>query len=92
MICLSFEKMLKGHQYGYQMKGLSLGSKNMMLIFLFLCLFTFCKHKQQFVYILKKAIKGHQCGYLMKGLGLGSKNMLFSFRFLCLFTFCKHIQ
>jgi hypothetical protein len=41
----------KGHQYGYQMKGLGLGCNNMLFIFRFPYLFTFCKHKQQFVYI-----------------------------------------
>ena len=35
-----FEKTLKGHQYGYQMKGLGLGSKNMLFVFRFSCLFT----------------------------------------------------
>ena len=85
-------KTLKGHQYGYLMKSLGLGSKNMLFVFRFLCLITFHKHKQQFVYILKKTLKGHQYGYLMKGLGLGSKNMLFIFRFSCLFTFRKHKQ
>jgi hypothetical protein len=49
-----FKKPLKSHQYGYQMKGPGLGSKNMLLVFQFSCLFTFHKHKQQFVYILKK--------------------------------------
>jgi hypothetical protein len=43
-----FEKTLKRHQYGYQMKGLCLRSKNMLFIFRFSCLFTFCKHKQLF--------------------------------------------
>jgi hypothetical protein len=43
VICLYFLKTKKGHQYGYQMKGL--GSKN-MFIFRIYCLFTFCKHKQ----------------------------------------------
>jgi hypothetical protein len=47
--------MLKGHQYGYLMKGLGLESKNMLFVFRFSCLFKFRKHKQQFVYILKKA-------------------------------------
>jgi hypothetical protein len=37
------------------MKGL--GSKNMSFIFLFSCLFTFRKHKQQFGGILKKRSK-----------------------------------
>jgi hypothetical protein len=48
----TFWKTLKDHKYGYQMKGAGLGSKN-MFIFLFLCLFTFCKHKQRFDYIWK---------------------------------------
>jgi hypothetical protein len=50
----------------------------MSFIFRFLCLLTFCKYKQWFVYILKKTLKtakGHQYGYQMKGLDLGSKNM-----------------
>jgi hypothetical protein len=34
-MCLHFEKTLKGHQNGYQMKGLGLGSKNMLFIFVF---------------------------------------------------------
>jgi hypothetical protein len=36
--------MAKGHQDGYQMKGLDLGSKNLLFIFRFSCLFTFYKH------------------------------------------------
>jgi hypothetical protein len=40
---------------GYLMKGLGLGSKNMLFVFQFSCLFIFCKHKQGFVYILKNA-------------------------------------
>jgi hypothetical protein len=48
-----FKKMLKGHQYGYLMKGLGLRSKNMLFVFQFSCLFIFYKHKQRFVYILK---------------------------------------
>jgi hypothetical protein len=44
------KKTLNGHQYGYQMKGLGLGSKN-MFIFLFSCLYTFLKHKKWFVCI-----------------------------------------
>jgi hypothetical protein len=65
----------------------------MLFVFRFSCLFTFHKHKQQSVYILKKkTLKRHQYGYLMKGLGLGSKNMLFIFRFLCFFTFRQHKQ
>ena len=74
------------------MKGLDVESKNMSFIFRFSCLFTFCKDKQRFVYILKKTLKRHQYGYPMKGLDLGSKNTLFVLQFLCLFTFCKHKQ
>jgi hypothetical protein len=48
-----FEKTLKGHQYGYLLKGLGLRSKNMLLVFRFSCLFTFRKHKQPFGAILK---------------------------------------
>jgi hypothetical protein len=48
------KKTLKGHQYGYQMKGLGPGSKN-MFIFRFLCLFTFHKHKKRFGAIFKNA-------------------------------------
>jgi hypothetical protein len=65
----------------------------MLFVFRFSCSFTFCKHKQQFVYILKKTknpVKWHQYGYQMKGLGLEGKNMLSVFRFSCLFTFHKH--
>jgi uncharacterized membrane protein YjgN (DUF898 family) len=40
-----YKKTLKGHQYGYPMKGLDQWNKN-MFIFQFLCLFTFCQHKQ----------------------------------------------
>ena len=69
------------------MKGLDLGSKKMLFIFVLSCLFTFYKHKQRFVYILKKTLKGHHYGYPMKGLDVGSKNILFIFRFLSLFTF-----
>ena len=37
---MHFEKTLKGHQYGYQMKSLCLGSKNMLFIFYFhVCLY-----------------------------------------------------
>jgi hypothetical protein len=36
----------KGHQYGYVMKGLGLGSKNMLFVFRFSSLITFRKHKQ----------------------------------------------
>ena len=39
------KKTLKGHQYGYQMKGL--GSKNMLFVFRFSCLFTKKKHKKR---------------------------------------------
>jgi hypothetical protein len=39
-------KTVKGHQYGYQMKGFGLGSKNMLFIFLFSCLITFFKHNR----------------------------------------------
>jgi hypothetical protein len=48
-VCLPFEKTLKGHQYGHKMKGLDLGNKNMLFIFLFLCLFTFRQHKSQWL-------------------------------------------
>jgi hypothetical protein len=40
------------HEYGYQMKGLGPGSKNMLFIFRIYCLFTFYKHKQLFVFNL----------------------------------------
>ena len=39
LICLHFEKMVKGYQYGYQMKALDLGVKNLLLL-----LFTFLKN------------------------------------------------
>jgi len=55
MICLLFEKTVNGCQYGYQIKGLGLGSGVMLFIFRFLCLFIFRKHKERFVYILKNA-------------------------------------
>ena len=40
------EKKVKGCQYGYQMKGLGLGVKNMWYVYRFSCLFTFYKYKQ----------------------------------------------
>jgi hypothetical protein len=49
MICLHFQKTLKGHQYGYQMKGRGLGSTNKLFIFRFLCLFTFCQQNSQWL-------------------------------------------
>jgi hypothetical protein len=33
MICLHFENFIKGQYYGYQMKGLDVGSKNALLFF-----------------------------------------------------------
>jgi hypothetical protein len=39
------------------MKGLDLGNKNMLFIFLFLCLFTFCQHKQ--LLMLSRLFKGY---------------------------------
>jgi hypothetical protein len=63
-----------------------------VFLFFILAFVTFCKHKQQFVYILKKMVKGHQYGYPMKGLDLGNKNTMFIFGFLCLFTFRNHKQ
>jgi hypothetical protein len=63
-----FEKMLNGHQYGYQMKGLA--SKNVLVAFQFSCLFTFRKLKQRFVYILKNRYKviimGTSCGTALR--------------------------
>jgi hypothetical protein len=41
--------MLYGHQYGYQMKSLDQGNKNMLFIFQFLCLFTFHQHNSQWL-------------------------------------------
>jgi hypothetical protein len=53
IVCCNFwlgkEQTAKGHQHGYLMKGL--GSKNMLFIFCFSCLFTFFKHKQWFLYV-----------------------------------------
>jgi hypothetical protein len=54
-VCLHFDKTLKSHQYGYQMKGP--GSKNMLFIFRFTCLFTFCDHKQ--LPIVARFLKGY---------------------------------
>jgi hypothetical protein len=73
------------------MKGLGQGSKNMLYVFRFSCLFTFHKRKQRFG-AFEKPLKPCQYGYLMKGLGLWSKNMLFVFLFSCLFTYRKHKQ
>jgi hypothetical protein len=56
-VCLHFDKSLKGHQYGYQIKGLGLGSKNMLFIFRFSCLFTFRHHKQ--LPIVARFLKGY---------------------------------
>jgi hypothetical protein len=52
MICLHFEKNVIN--MGIKLKGLGLGSKNLLFIFRFPCLFKFRKH-QQFIYIFKKA-------------------------------------
>ena len=40
------KKTVKGYQYGYQMKGLDLGVKNMWFVYRFSCLFTFYEYKQ----------------------------------------------
>jgi hypothetical protein len=56
-VCWHFDKTLKGHQYGYQMKDLGLGSKNMLFIFRFSCLFTFRHHKQ--LPIVARFFKGY---------------------------------
>jgi hypothetical protein len=90
MIWRHFEKTLKCHQYGHLMKGLSLGSNNMLFIFWSSCLFTFCKQTTICLYF-KKFMKGQYYGYQMKALDLGNKNM-FILRFLCLFTFRQHKQ
>ena len=39
-ICLHFEKTVKGYHYGYQMKGLDLRVKNLLLLDQFLGSFT----------------------------------------------------
>ena len=39
-------KSVKGYQYGYQLKGLDLGVKNMWFVYRFSCLFTFYEYKQ----------------------------------------------
>ena len=43
LICLHFEKTVKGYQYRYQMKDLDLGVKNMLFVDQFWSLFTFFK-------------------------------------------------
>jgi hypothetical protein len=48
------KKTLEGHQYGYQMKALGLGCKNMLFFFNFRVCLHFREHKQQFFYIFKK--------------------------------------
>jgi hypothetical protein len=48
------------------MKGLDLGSQNMLFVFRFSRLFTFRKHKQKFVYILKKRYKVISLGIQQK--------------------------
>jgi hypothetical protein len=47
------------------MNGLGLGSKNMLFIFRYPCLFTFREHNDLFHF--EKRIKVHQYGYPMKG-------------------------
>jgi hypothetical protein len=42
-VCLYFDKIIKGHQYGYQLKGLGLGSKNMVFSFDFHVFLRFVK-------------------------------------------------
>ena len=37
---------MKGYQYGYHMKGLDLGVKNLVFVYRLLCLFTFYEYKQ----------------------------------------------
>jgi hypothetical protein len=56
---------LKGHQYGYQMKGLDQGNK-ILFTFRFLCLFTFHQHKQlpMVAQFFKVCVAG---GYAAKG-------------------------
>ena len=48
-ICLHFEKPVKDYQYGYQMKGLDLGIKNMLFVYQFSCLFIFYEYKQKLI-------------------------------------------
>jgi hypothetical protein len=49
------KKTLKGHEYGYQMKDIGLGSKNMSFIFRFLYLFIFRQYIQRFGTFWKNA-------------------------------------
>jgi hypothetical protein len=95
MICLHFEKTLKDHHYGYLMKGLGLGSKNMLFVFRFSCFFRFRKHKKTILVHLEKTLKNGKMASIWvsneRSRRLGSKNMYFVFRFLCLFTFVNII-
>ena len=40
------KKTVKGYQYGYQMKALDMGVKNMLFDYRFSCLITFYEYKQ----------------------------------------------
>ena len=65
-ICLHFEKMVKGYQYGYQMKGLKLGINNTLFVYRFSCLFTFYEYKQTNVnksYFSEFTAKPYEYGY-----------------------------
>jgi hypothetical protein len=65
------------------------------MLFVFLFMFTFCKHKQQNInkcQVGKFTTKPHQYGYQMKALELVVKNMPSVYQFLRLFTFYHYEQ
>ena len=87
-ICLNIEKIVKGYQYGYQMKAIDVGVKNIQFVYRFWCLFPFYEYKQINVnnsQLAEFATKPHAYGYQMKVHSLKIKNMM-SFNLLCCFV------
>ena len=94
-ICLHFEQTVKGYQYGYQMKAVDVGVRNIQFVYLFCCLFTFHEYKHTNInnsQFREFATKPHEYEYQMKASSLKIKNMMYFYFFCCLFTFCKHKQ
>jgi hypothetical protein len=67
------KKTLKGHQYGYQMKGIGLGSKNMSFIFRFLCLHFVNINNSQWLRNSLKVMRR----WRLRGQGRSQRTLLF---------------
>ena len=83
-ICLHFKKTVKSCQYGYQMKGLDVGVKNMWFVYRFSSFFTFYEYTQTNVnktQFSEFTAKPYEYGYQMKAHDEKITNMM-SFRLL----------